>query len=255
MDVNWVRVYNRLFEVINSEGEAYFSGSRFISKVREMDPYFPDYSQYMAKRRVGGKSSSRKDYFYDIFMSFDEANRLRVLNAILEEAQHVFPDKIAEIQNELGGVSAVPPARVAPDAWSAERLNNYLHDIDVRISAGNYESAVALAYTCLEGFLKAFVKRNVQTYAGSGEIIELSRTVRGYLQNTIELYPDEALNMLNHVAHTVDRARNRFSEVHFDEQAGRWLAVFVRDLVNAEIRLLLHFMGPAKIVKKNSKTE
>ncbi len=71
----------------------------------------------------------------------------------------------------------------------------------------------------------------------------LSRAVRGHLRNTVDQYPDEALNMLNHVAHTVDRARNRFSESHFDQEAGRWLAVFVRDLVNAEIRLLLEFMG------------
>lgn len=40
----------------------------------------------------------------------------------------------------------------------------------------------------------------------------------------------------------IDRTRNRFSESHFDEEADRWLAVFARDLVNSEIRLLLHFM-------------
>jgi hypothetical protein len=47
--------------------------------------------------------------------------------------------------------------------------------------------------------------------------------------------------MVMHVSHTVDRARNRFSEAHFEEEAARWLAVFVRDLVNTQIRLLLHF--------------
>jgi hypothetical protein len=48
--------------------------------------------------------------------------------------------------------------------------------------------------------------------------------------------------MLNHIAHTVDRSRNGFSAAHFGEEAARWLAVFVRDLVNSEIRLLLHFL-------------
>jgi len=242
MDVNWVRIFNRLFEIINSDDEAYFSGGRFISKVREVDPYFPDYARYMEERRASGRSTSRKDYYYDILLGFEEDVRLRIINNILDEVRHVHPDKAAALQDELGGVSAVPPVRLDPDAWNADRLNSYLSDIDVRIASSTYEGAVTLAYTCLEGFLKAFVRKNIPGFSGSEEIISLSKTVRSYLRENIEQYPDEAINMLNHIAHTVDRARNRFSESHFDETAGRWLAVFIRDLVNSEIRLLLHFM-------------
>lgn len=243
MNLNWPRIYNRLFEIINSDGETYFSGGRFISKVREVDPYFPDYTQYIDQRRASAKSTSRKDYFYAILLGFEDPDRIRILNAILDDVQGVFPDKAAAIRDELGGVSAVPPARVHEKAWNAERLNKYLADIDVRISAGNYEGAVTLAYTCLEGYLKAFVKENVPGHSNRAELIELSRVVRTYLRDSIAQYPDEALNMLNNIGHTVDRARNRFSESHFDEQAGRWLAVFIRDLINSEIRLLLHFMA------------
>ena len=241
-DVTWVRVFNRLFEIINSSGEAYFSGPRFISKVREVDPYFPNYTQYIDERNSKRESTSRKDYFYDILMQFEEADRLRLLGTILDEVRDEFPDKAAAIQDELGGISAVPPARVDPDAWNAERLNNYLREMDVRIGAGNYEGAVSLAYTCLEGFLKAFAIKHMLEIPDPEDIISLSRAARSYLRDTIDQYPDEALTMLNHVAHTVDRARNRFSESHFEETAGRWLAVFVRDLVNAEIRLLLNFL-------------
>ena len=242
MDVNWVRIFNRLFEIINSHGNAYFTGGRFISTVREVDPYFPEYSRYMADRGASGESTSRKDYFYDILLGFEESDRLRVLNAILDKVRDVFPDKVAAIQDEFGGVTAVPPAHIDPDAWNAERLNRYLGEMDIRIGTGNYEGAVTLAYTCLEGFLKSFLKSRVPELCGPEELIDLSRAVRGRLRGTIRQYPDEVLSMLNHVAHTVDRARNRFSESHFEEQAGRWLAVFARDLVNAEIRLLLHFM-------------
>lgn len=84
MKVNWVRIYNRLFEIIDSEGETYFSGGRFISKVREIDPYFHSYSQYIEERRRQGKSTSRRDYFYDILIGFDEDNRLAILASILE---------------------------------------------------------------------------------------------------------------------------------------------------------------------------
>lgn len=243
MPVNWVRVYNRLFELINANGDTYFSGPRFIGKVREVDQYFPDYGQYPTQRRASCKSTSRKEYFYDILLGFAEPERLRILNGILDEVRQAFPNEVAAIQDELGGVSAVPPVRIDTETWNGDRLNRYLEEIDVRIGATNYEGALTLAYTCLEGFLKAFAQQNIPSCAECNDIIELSRAVKGYLRNTVRQYPDEALSMLTHVAHTVDRARNRFSESHFDQEADRWLAVFVRDLVNAEIRLLLEFMS------------
>ncbi len=47
--------------------------------------------------------------------------------------------------------------------------------------------------------------------------------------------------MVTNVSHTVDKVRNRFGDAHFDQEASRWLSVYVRDLVNTQIRLLLHF--------------
>jgi hypothetical protein len=68
----WVRICYRLFEIIDSEGESYFSGGRFISKVREIDPYFHSSSQYIDERRRQGKSTSRRGYFYDILIGFND---------------------------------------------------------------------------------------------------------------------------------------------------------------------------------------
>jgi hypothetical protein len=66
MAVNWARIFNRLWELINPTDQTdptYFSGGRFISTVREIDAYFPDYGQYINQRRTSGKITSRKDYF------------------------------------------------------------------------------------------------------------------------------------------------------------------------------------------------
>jgi len=240
--VNWQRVFNRLFEIIDSRSDPYFSGGSFIGAVREVDPYFPNYTQYIDNRRREGKSTSRRDYFYDILLSFDEHSRVRIVIAILDKVKDIVPHRVAALRDELGGVSVLPPVRVDPETWNAERLNRYLSEIDTRITSGNYEGAVTLSYTCLEGFLKAFVRARIPTDIDRDEIIRLSRSVVGHLKGRIDQYPDEALQTLNHIAHMVDRARNRFSESHFDEEAGRWLAVFARDLVTAEIRLLLNFM-------------
>ena len=240
--MNWVRVFNRLFTIINIEGDTYFSGSRFISKVREIDPYFANYSQYIEQRNKEGKSTSRKDYYYDILMSFDDQNRLRLINTILNDVQTFEPEKVAELRNELGGIATIPSPDISKEIWNADRLNDYLNEIDVRISALNYAGAVTLAYTCLEGFLKAFVFKNIPESTIKPELLALTKAVQTYLKSNIDKYPDEAFSILKNIAHTVDRSRNKFSESHFDEEAARWIALFVRDMVNSEIRLLLHFM-------------
>lgn len=242
MATNWVTVFNRLFEIINEKGDCYFSGSRFIGKVRELDPYFPDYQQFIAERNRMGKSTSRKSYFYDILLAFDEDTRVRLLNAILSEVEICGGEKVVELRGLLGGKALAPTAVVPPAAWSADRLNQYLVEVDGSITSGNYERAITLSYTCLEGFYKAFVRKNIPSQSAIEELIALSREIKKYLSQTLASYPDEALSMVNHISHTVDRARNRFSESHFEEEAARWLAVYVRDLINTQVRLLLHFM-------------
>lgn len=240
--MNWVRVFNRLFTIINIEGNTYFSGSRFISKVREIDPHFANYSQYIEQRNKEGKSTSRKDYYYDIIMNFDDTNRLRLINGILSDIQASEPEKVAELKNELGGVATIPSPDISKEIWNAERLNEYLNEIDIRIGATKYAAAITLAYTCLEGFLKAFIFKNMPDSTIKPELLVLTREVQAYLKSNIDKYPDEAFSILSNIAHTIDRSRNKFSKSHFDEEAARWIALFVRDMVNAEIRLLLHFM-------------
>lgn len=87
MTLNWVPIYNRLFVLIDRQGDSYYSGPRFIGKVREVDPYFASYSQYLEARRAGGKSTSRRDYFYDILLELPVGARMRVISSILDDVQ------------------------------------------------------------------------------------------------------------------------------------------------------------------------
>lgn len=240
--IDWAKIFNRLFEIINGPDPLYFKGPRFIDAVRKIDPYFPDYGQYIEQRRESDKSTTRKDYFYDILLSFEETQRVKIVNVILDQIRAHAPDQVAGIRAELGEIAAVPRPIINPEAWNAERLTRYLDKIDEAIAIGEYEHAVALSYTCLEGFLKAFVIQHEPEHVQEKEIIRLSRVVLNHIRKIQADCPDEALTMLNHIAHTIDRSRNRFSDAHFGEVTGRWLAVFIRDLVNSEIRLLLHFL-------------
>lgn len=240
--VNWARVFNRIFALVDQKGDAYYSGGRFIGAVREVDPFFPTYQQLIDDRNRRGKSTSRKDYFYDVLLGFPEPDRFRLIEAIIRPLETGFANEVTAIRGELGGFAPVPHAVIPVELWNGDRLNDYLREIDGRIASGNFEGAITLCYSCLEGFFKAFVKRNIPDYTGSGEIIETAKAIKKHLRATLASYPDEALSMVVQIAHTVDRARNGFSEAHFDERAARWLAVFVRDLTNSTIRLLLHFL-------------
>lgn len=240
--MNWAVIFNRLFELIDQDGTPnYFSGPRFIRKIREIDPYFPTYQPVIDQRRANLKSTTRRDYYYDILLAFPEPVRIALVNSILNELDETAVAKAAELRVILGGTVAGPVAIVPDHGWNAGRLNEYLREIDHCIATAQYERAVTLAYTCLEGFYKAFVAQCVPEATRETEVIALAKCIKKYLSQTIASYPDEALTMVTHVSHTVDRARNRFSEAHFEEEAARWLAVYVRDLVNTQIRLLLHF--------------
>lgn len=144
MKASWVVLFNRLFEIIDQRGECYFSGPRFISKVREIDPYFPDYHQYISDRNKTGKSTSRKSYFYDILLSFEDEGKVRLLNAILKEVEGSSEGKVRELRSLVHGIALAPSATVHHGAWNADRLNECLAEIDNCIAASNHTRAVTL---------------------------------------------------------------------------------------------------------------
>jgi hypothetical protein len=202
----------------------------------------PEYGEIIELRRIAGRSTSRRDYFRDVFLELDEPLRFRALNAILEQVEQADTARVADSRTVIAGGAAGPQGAIPPEAWNADRLNRLLAEIDGALGAGQFERAVGLAYTCLEGFYGAFVRAKAPDEVAPNEIIALSKWIRSYLKATIDDYPDEVINLMAQTGHAVDRARNRFSEAHFANEAGHWLAMYVRDLVNSQIRLLLNFM-------------
>jgi hypothetical protein len=243
MALDWSAIWKRVFRLIDTQGSpSYYSGSRFIGAVQEIDFYFPGYTEYIEQRRRQDQSTTRRDWYKDIFMGLGEPERFKLVSNILNEVQLSNPDLCAEIRTMMSGGVLAPSASVPGYAWNGDRLNEYLNGMDAAISAGDYERTVTMAYTCLEGFLGAFVRAKSPRPTYPDEIVALSKEVCDYLKNINKGYPDEVLNLIKHSAYAVDRARNRFSESHFGGEAGLWLATYMRDLVNTQIRLLLHFM-------------
>lgn len=240
--MNWVRIFNQLFNLMNEQGPTYFSGSRYINIIREFDPTFYDYGQYIAHRNQIGKSTSRKDYYYDIMLGFDEPTRLRIIQRFLEEIEPHKPTEVQALRTQLGGTVARPTVTVNNNLWNADRLNEMLETIDSAITANDLNRAVTLTYTCLEGFLKAFYRAKVGQENVPNEVVALTRAVKNWLQGQNTDLPDEVFNLLTTLTHATDRARNKYSEAHFEGDAPRWMAVYLRDLLNSQIRLLLNFL-------------
>jgi len=101
---------------------------------------------------------------------------------------------------------------------------------------------LTLAYTCLEGFFKAYVRKNVPSESNEHEITALAKLVWEDLKNRNPEYPGEVFNVVKQTAYALNRVRDGFSESHFGNEAEFWIAMYIRDLVNTHIRLLLHFM-------------
>ncbi|HMG15154.1 MAG TPA: toll/interleukin-1 receptor domain-containing protein, partial [Saprospiraceae bacterium] len=103
ISMNWIEIYNRLFELINVQGDTatYYSGPRFIDTVREFDPYFPDYNQFLNKRNQEGKSTSRKIFFYDILLGLKEDLRIKIIMRMLEILRSHQAEKVEIIEKLL----------------------------------------------------------------------------------------------------------------------------------------------------------
>ncbi len=110
--MNWVRIFNQLFNLMNLQGPTYFSGGRFIDIIREFDAAFYNYGQYIEHRNQTGKSTSRKDYYYDILLGFDEPTRLRIIQRFLEEIEPHKPTEVQALRAQLGGTIARPTVTV-----------------------------------------------------------------------------------------------------------------------------------------------
>lgn len=125
ISMNWIEIYNRLFELINNQSDTatYYSGPKFINTVREFEPYFPDYTQFIEKRNLEGKSTSRKIFYYDILLGLKEEMRLNVVSRILEIIKPFQIEKV-EIIEELLGKKVMKKEIIEPTIAEKETSDN-----------------------------------------------------------------------------------------------------------------------------------
>ncbi|NRA81333.1 MAG: hypothetical protein HRU18_24295 [Pseudoalteromonas sp.] len=246
MNVNWITAYNRLFKIINTDGDCYYSGSAFIQLAQQVDDSIPNYNQYIQLRKQQGKSTSRKEFYWDIINKLEEPQKFQLFRLFIEALEQNAKDEIEGVRSVVfGGGSAVPTTIIPQNLWSSEKLNSSLKDIDKAIDAQQFNRAVTLAYTCLEGLYKAYVRENIPDQVNVTSLIPLSKLVKNDISAKLAAkgnFPQEIVNTLTTLTNGIANSRNSFSESHFDKDANKWLAMYARDLTNSIGRLLLHFV-------------
>ncbi len=244
--LNWAAPYNRLFSLLDRQGPTYHGGSTFIRMAQQIDQDIPNYRQLLDQRASQGKSSSRRDYYWEIFEAFNDEQKLRFFRIFIAELEPHAKEEVDDIRALVfGGGFAVPLAVVPLDLWNSEKLNNGLKDIDHAIDAQQFNRAVTLTYTCLEGLYKSYVRKHVVAKADLTDLIQLCRVVKDDIAEKLKArgpFPVEIVNAIPTLTNAVANSRNSFSESHFADDAQKWLAMFARDMTNSIGRLLLHFI-------------
>ena len=254
--MEWIVLYNLLFPLIDNkpvsdfepglfmpvpENPDYYSGSRFIRTVQEYDPSIPHYKEYYDQRVQAGKSTSRRDFFYDILKEQPQEKRIRIIQKIVEGLKAGNEAKVSQIKAALLGNPTVVLPEISAENWNAERIQRKFSEIDEAIQLSNFGRAVTLSYTCFEGLLKSFIRKNIPEESELNEIVKMSRVTSAFLKGT-GAYPDEVCNSIITIGATINVSRNKFSEAHFNGEAQLILAVYIRDLTNTVSKLLVYHM-------------
>ena len=246
MNLNWVAAYNRLFPILDRAGETYHSGPAFIRMAQQVDFQIPEYRTYIDLRNKQGKSTSRRDFYWDIIADLSEDKKYDLFKLFIDSIEPHAKDEMDDLRGFVfGNSSPVPKATIPTDLWSSEKLSRSLSDIDRAIESSNFSRAVTLTYTCLEGLYKAYCQKNIPDSSCLNDLIPLSRAVKNDVLSKVQVNsqaPEQIINTIPTVTNAIASSRNGFSESHFDQDAQRWLAVYARDLTNSIGRLLLHFI-------------
>lgn len=124
MNLNWVAAYNRLFPILDRNGDTYHSGSAFIRMAQQVDHEIPDYRTYIDRRNRQGKSTTRRDFYWDIINSLPDEKKYDLFKLFIDSLEPVAKDEMESLRGFVfGNSSPVPQANIPVDYGIPE---NYL---------------------------------------------------------------------------------------------------------------------------------
>ena len=181
-------------------------------------------------------------------MEQNEEDRIKIINCILDSIEHLEIEKSTAIREIINPQQSIvgPQAVIPSDLWNAERLTKYLEDLDKSINEENFEYTLTLAYTCLEDFYKSFIQEKIPAQTHLNELTPMSVHIRNFIKAELDAngiaYPEQTVTLISTVTNAVCNARNNFSDSHSGNRAEKWLAIYLRDNVNAIVKMILNFV-------------
>jgi len=112
---DWNRAFNKMWEVINANGSPYyFSQTPFYNRVLKINQsLFPSYKRYLEEREQKGKSSTRKDIYFDLLDDLTEEQRFEFYVSLQLHIEEKNPEP--EPKNDFESFWDVPKAEPKPE--------------------------------------------------------------------------------------------------------------------------------------------
>lgn len=125
---NWTAPYNLLFKLLDRQGEpTYHGGPAFIHMAQQVGQDIPNYRQLLDERARQGKSSSRRDFYLDIFKAFSDGQKFQFFRLLITELEPHVKGEVDGIRAMVFGGGLVVPVAVVPlDLWNSEKLKKRL---------------------------------------------------------------------------------------------------------------------------------
>jgi hypothetical protein len=118
---DWTAAYRRLYKFLDG-----YTGSQFIKTIQQVDPDLLDYMDYIEKRRKEDKSTTKKDYFKDILLSYPDDIKHHLFEIFLSSAEKTNPDEAKDIRTILKGGKVDIAKAIYAKAVSSKEIDETL---------------------------------------------------------------------------------------------------------------------------------
>lgn len=152
---DWTAAYRRLYKFLDG-----FTGSRFIKTVQQVDPDLLDYMDYIEKRRKEDKSTTKKDYFKDILLSYPDDIKHHLFEIFLSPVEQINPDVVKDIRIIIKGGKVDIAKAIYAKAVASNEIDETLIG-DTLKGLETYPEALKLYNKALKGFNSGTDERHI----------------------------------------------------------------------------------------------
>lgn len=118
---DWTALYRRLYKFLDG-----YKGTQFIKTVQQVDPDLLDYMDYIEKRRKEDKSTTQKEYFKDILLSYPDDIKHHLFEIFLNSVEQTNPDEVKHIKAILNGGKVDIAKAIYAKAVSSKEIDETL---------------------------------------------------------------------------------------------------------------------------------